>query len=174
MATNKEYFADEVGTLKLKSSCKQSVKTGDVGYLITGIKTAKEVKVGDTITDAVNPTQEIIDGFEDVKPMVFAGIYPVDTEDYEELRYSMEKLQLNDASLVFVPESSAALGFGFRCGFLGMLHMEIIQERLEREFDMTVITTVPNVSYHAFTRKNPDEIISFKQPNRFTRSIKFG
>ncbi len=164
MATNKEYFADEVGTLKLSQVVKQSVKTGDVGYLITGIKTAKEVKVGDTITDAVNPTQEIIDGFEDVKPMVFAGIYPVDTEDYEELRYSMEKLQLNDASLVFVPESSAALGFGFRCGFLGMLHMEIIQERLEREFNMTVITTVPNVSYHAYTRKNPDEIIVLNNP----------
>ncbi len=164
MATNKEYFADEVGTLKLSQVVKQSVKTGDVGYLITGIKTAKEVKVGDTITDAVNPTQEIIDGFEDVKPMVFAGIYPVDTEDYEELRYSMEKLQLNDASLVFVPESSAALGFGFRCGFLGMLHMESIQERLEREFNMTVITTVPNVSYHAYTNKNPDEIIVLNNP----------
>ena len=130
MATDNEYFADEVGTLKLNQVVKKSVKTGDVGYLITGIKTAKEVKVGDTITDAQNPTTETIDGFEDVKPMVFAGIYPVDTEDYEELRYSMEKLQLNDASLVFVPESSAALGFGFRCGFLGMLHMEIIQERL--------------------------------------------
>jgi GTP-binding protein LepA len=164
MATDNEYFADEVGTLKLEQVVKKSVKTGDVGYLITGIKTAKEVKVGDTITDAVNPTTEIIDGFEDVKPMVFAGIYPVDTEDYEELRYSMEKLQLNDASLVFVPESSAALGFGFRCGFLGMLHMEIIQERLEREFNMTVITTVPNVSYHAFTKKNPDEIVLLNNP----------
>ncbi len=164
MATNKEYFADEVGTLKLEQVVKKEVKTGDVGYLITGIKTAKEVKVGDTITDAVNPTQEIIDGFEDVKPMVFAGIYPVDTEDYEELRYSMEKLQLNDASLVFIPESSAALGFGFRCGFLGMLHMEIIQERLEREFNMTVITTVPNVSYHAFTKKNPTEIVMLNNP----------
>lgn len=164
MATNNEYVADEVGTLKLSQVVKQSVKTGDVGYLITGIKTAKEVKVGDTITDAAKPTQEIIDGFEDVKPMVFAGIYPVDTEDYEELRYSMEKLQLNDASLVFVPESSAALGFGFRCGFLGMLHMEIIQERLEREFNMTVITTVPNVSYHAFTRKNPNDVIILNNP----------
>ena len=164
MATNNEYFADEVGTLKLNQVVKQSVKTGDVGYLITGIKTAKEVKVGDTITDATNPTTEIIDGFEDVKPMVFAGIYPVDTEDYEELRYSMEKLQLNDASLVFAPESSAALGFGFRCGFLGMLHMEIIQERLEREFNMTVITTVPNVSYHAYTKKNPDEILLLNNP----------
>ncbi|WP_405611388.1 translation elongation factor 4 [Polaribacter sp. Asnod1-A03] len=164
MATGRNYFADEVGTLKLSQVVKKSVKTGDVGYLITGIKTAKEVKVGDTITDAHNPTTEIIDGFEDVKPMVFAGIYPVDTEDYEELRYSMEKLQLNDASLVFQPESSAALGFGFRCGFLGMLHMEIIQERLEREFNMTVITTVPNVSYHAYTKKNPDEIIILNNP----------
>ena len=164
MATNNEYFADEVGTLKLSQVVKKSVKTGDVGYLITGIKTAKEVKVGDTITDAVNPTTEIIDGFEDVKPMVFAGIYPVDTEDYEELRNSMEKLQLNDASLVFAPESSAALGFGFRCGFLGMLHMEIIQERLEREFNMTVITTVPNVSYHAYTRKNPTQILLLNNP----------
>jgi GTP-binding protein LepA len=165
MATNNEYFADEVGTLKLNQVVKKSVKTGDVGYLITGIKTAKEVKVGDTITDAQNPTTETIDGFEDVKPMVFAGIYPVDTEDYEELRYSMEKLQLNDASLVFVPESSAALGFGFRCGFLGMLHMEIIQERLEREFNMTVITTVPNVSYHAYTKKNPTDIVLLNNPS---------
>ncbi len=156
VATEKEYYADEVGTLKLTQVPKKSVKAGDVGYLITGIKTAKEVKVGDTITDFANPTTNIVEGFEDVKPMVFAGIYPVDTEDYEELRSSMEKLQLNDASLVFIPESSAALGFGFRCGFLGMLHMEIIQERLEREFDMTVITTVPNVSYHAYTNKNPD------------------
>ncbi|MGK0421310.1 MAG: GTP-binding protein LepA [Polaribacter sp.] len=164
VATNNEYFADEVGTLKLEQVVKKSVKTGDVGYLVTGIKTAKEVKVGDTITDAVNPTKETIVGFEDVKPMVFAGIYPVDTEDYEELRYSMEKLQLNDASLVFVPESSAALGFGFRCGFLGMLHMEIIQERLEREFNMTVITTVPNVSYHAYTKKNPNEILLLNNP----------
>ncbi|WP_439130276.1 translation elongation factor 4 [Polaribacter sp.] len=165
MATGKNYFADEVGTLKLTQVVKKAVKTGDVGYLITGIKTAKEVKVGDTITDALNPTTERIDGFEDVKPMVFAGIYPVDTEDYEELRYSMEKLQLNDASLVFQPESSAALGFGFRCGFLGMLHMEIIQERLEREFNMTVITTVPNVSYHAYTKKNPEEIVMLNNPS---------
>jgi GTP-binding protein LepA len=164
MATDNEYFADEVGTLKLTQVAKQSVKTGDVGYLITGIKTASEVKAGDTITDAANPTNVAIDGFEDVKPMVFAGIYPVDTEEYEELRNSMEKLQLNDASLVFQPESSAALGFGFRCGFLGMLHMEIIQERLEREFDMTVITTVPNVSYHAFTRKNPNDILIVNNP----------
>jgi GTP-binding protein LepA len=165
MATDKEYNADEVGTLKLTQVPKKSIKAGDVGYLITGVKTASEIKVGDTITDAVNPTQNIIDGFEDVKPMVFAGIYPVDTEEYEELRNSMEKLQLNDASLVFVPESSAALGFGFRCGFLGMLHLEIIQERLEREFDMTVITTVPNVSYHAFTNKNPNTPLLVNNPS---------
>lgn len=165
VATNKNYFADEVGTLKLKQVPKQEIKTGDVGYLITGIKEAKEVKVGDTITDAKNPTTEAVPGFEDVKPMVFAGIYPVDTEDYEDLRSSMEKLQLNDASLVFTPESSAALGFGFRCGFLGMLHLEIIQERLEREFDMTVITTVPNVSYHAYTNKHPDEVILVNNPS---------
>ena len=164
MATGKDYFADEVGTLNLRQSPKKEIKTGDVGYLITGIKTASEVKVGDTITSLINPTAERIDGFENVKPMVYAGIYPVDTEDYEELRNSMEKLQLNDASLVFAPESSAALGFGFRCGFLGMLHMEIIQERLEREFDMTVITTVPNVSYHAFTKKNPEDIILVNNP----------
>ena len=165
MATNKMYYADEVGTLKLNQVVKQEIKTGDVGYLITGIKTAKEVKVGDTITDAKEPTDSRIEGFEDVKPMVFAGIYPVDTEDYEELRASMEKLQLNDASLVFQPESSAALGFGFRCGFLGMLHMEIIQERLEREFNMTVITTVPNVSYNAFTKKEPDTSIIVNNPS---------
>ena len=164
VATDKDYFADEVGTLKLEQHPKQSIKAGDVGYLITGIKDAREVKVGDTITDAAKPTENAIDGFEDVKPMVFAGIYPVDTDEFEELRASMEKLQLNDDSLVFAPESSAALGFGFRCGFLGMLHMEIIQERLEREFNMTVITTVPNVSYHAFTRKNPDEIIIVNNP----------
>jgi len=165
VATGNEYFADEVGTLKLKQVPKQSIKAGDVGYLITGIKTASEVKVGDTITDAKNPTQNIIGGFEDVKPMVFAGIYPVDTDDYEELRNSMEKLKLNDASLVYIPESSAALGFGFRCGFLGMLHLEIMQERLEREFDMSVITTVPNVSYHAYTNKNPDEFILVNNPS---------
>ncbi|MGI9530356.1 translation elongation factor 4 [Lutimonas sp.] len=165
VATDNEYFADEVGTLKLNQEPKKSIKAGDVGYLITGIKTASEVKVGDTITDALNPTQEIIEGFEDVKPMVFAGIYPVDTDEYEELRASMEKLKLNDASLVFVPESSAALGFGFRCGFLGMLHLEIIQERLEREFDMTVITTVPNVSYHAYTNKRPDDMILVNNPS---------
>jgi len=165
VATDKSYFADEVGTLKLSQHPKQVIKTGDVGYMITGIKDAREVKVGDTITDSANPTINAIAGFEDVKPMVFAGIYPVDTEDFEELRSSMEKLQLNDASLVFTPESSAALGFGFRCGFLGMLHMEIIQERLEREFDMTVITTVPNVSYHAFTRKNPDVPLIVNNPS---------
>lgn len=165
VATDNEYNADEVGTLKLTQVAKKSIKAGDVGYLITGVKTASEIKVGDTITDALNPTQNIIDGFEDVKPMVFAGIYPVDTEDYEELRNSMEKLQLNDASLVFSPESSAALGFGFRCGFLGMLHLEIIQERLEREFDMTVITTVPNVSYHAFTNKHPKTILLVNNPS---------
>ncbi len=164
MATGNEYNADEVGTLKLTQVAKQSVKAGDVGYLITGVKTAIEIKVGDTSTDALNPTDSRIDGFEDVKPMVFAGIYPVDTDEYEELRSSMEKLQLNDASLVFVPESSAALGFGFRCGFLGMLHLEIIQERLEREFDMTVITTVPNVSYHAFSNKHPEVPILVNNP----------
>ena len=165
ISTGKTYDADEVGTLKLNQVAKQSVKTGDVGYLITGIKDAREVKVGDTITSAVGGCTEIIDGFEDVKPMVFAGIYPVDTEDYEELRSSMEKLQLNDASLVFTPESSAALGFGFRCGFLGMLHLEIIQERLEREFDMTVITTVPNVSYLAYTKKDPETPIVVNNPS---------
>ena len=165
LATGKSYFADEVGTLNLKQKPKQEILTGDVGYLITGIKEAKEVKVGDTITDFETPTLEAVSGFEDVKPMVFAGIYPVDTEDYEELRGAMEKLQLNDASLVFVPESSAALGFGFRCGFLGMLHMEIVQERLEREFGMTVITTVPNVSYHAYSKKNPEDVILVNNPS---------
>ncbi|MDQ8003410.1 MAG: translation elongation factor 4 [Pedobacter sp.] len=156
--TGKEYLADEVGILKLDMSPRTSVKTGDVGYIISGIKEAREVKVGDTITTVARPALEAIQGFEEVKPMVFAGIYPVDTDEYEELREAMHKLQLNDASIVFEPESSAALGFGFRCGFLGMLHMEIIQERLEREFDMTVITTVPNVSYKAYTTKS-DEII---------------
>src|SRR5690554_5763628 len=165
MATGKEYFADEVGTLKLNQVPKNTIGTGDVGYLISGIKEAKEVKVGDTITDAKTPTQNMIDGFENVKPMVFAGIYPVDTEDYEELRYSMEKLQLNDASLVYTPESSAALGFGFRCGFLGMLHMEIVQERLEREFNMTVITTVPNVSYRARTTQGEELVVN--NPSEF-------
>src|SRR5690554_155091 len=165
MATGKEYFADEIGTLKLNQVPKKVISAGDVGYLISCIKEAKEVKVGDTITDSAQPTARMISGFEDVKPMVFAGIYPVDTEDYEDLRASMEKLQLNDASLVYQAESSAALGFGFRCGFLGMLHMEIIQERLEREFNMTVITTVPNVSYLAFTKKAPDEVIIVNNPS---------
>jgi len=165
MATGKTYYADEVGTLRLKQFPREEISAGDVGYLITGIKEAREVKVGDTITDADNPTQNMVAGFEDVKPMVFAGIYPVDTDDYEELRNSMEKLQLNDASLVYTPESSAALGFGFRCGFLGMLHLEIIQERLEREFDMTVITTVPNVSYHAYTNADPDTPVLVNNPS---------
>ena len=165
LATQKNYVVDEIGTLKLKKEPKNEILTGDVGYLITGVKEAKEVKVGDTITDFENPTKVAIEGFEEVKPMVFAGIYPVDTEDYEELRSSMEKLQLNDASLVFFPESSAALGFGFRCGFLGMLHLEIIQERLEREFNMSVITTVPNVSYHAFTKKSPNDVIWVNNPS---------
>jgi GTP-binding protein LepA len=159
-ATEKQYFAEEVGTLKLKQLPKDVIKTGDVGYIISGIKEAKEVKVGDTITRIDRPCAEGIQGFEEVKPMVFAGIYPVDTEDYEELRESMAKLQLNDASLVFEPESSAALGFGFRCGFLGMLHMEIIQERLEREFNMTVITTVPNVSYIAHSTRGEPIIVN--------------
>lgn len=162
-ATEKQYNADEVGTLKLKQSPRDVIKTGDVGYIISGIKEAREVKVGDTITHVDRPCEQGIQGFEEVKPMVFAGIYPVDTEDYEELRDSMGKLQLNDAALVFEPESSAALGFGFRCGFLGMLHMEIIQERLEREFDMTVITTVPNVSYIAYTTKG--EPITVNNPS---------
>jgi len=165
MATGNTYFADEVGTLKLIQHPKEIVRTGDVGYIITGIKDAREVKVGDTITLAERPCEKSIEGFENVKPMVFAGIYPVDTEDYEDLRSAMEKLQLNDASLVFLPESSAALGFGFRCGFLGMLHMEIVQERLEREFDMSVITTVPNVSYHAFSKKHPEQIIVVNNPS---------
>jgi GTP-binding protein LepA len=158
VATEKEYFADEVGILRLNKEPRVSVKTGDVGYIISGIKEAREVKVGDTITKVDRPCLNAIQGFEDVKPMVFAGIYPVETDDFEELRDAMYKLQLNDASLVFEPESSAALGFGFRCGFLGMLHMEIIQERLEREFNMTVITTMPNVSYKAYSTKL-DEII---------------
>ena len=159
MSTEKEYLAEEIGALKLKQEPHKIMKAGEVGYIISGIKDAKEVKVGDTITSVENPADEAITGFEEVKPMVFAGIYPVDTEDFEELRNSMEKLQLNDASLTYEAESSVALGFGFRCGFLGMLHMEIIQERLEREFEMTVITTVPNVSYFAYTRKNEKLII---------------
>ena len=163
--TDKTYNADEIGILKMTLSPKKEVKAGDVGYIISGIKQANEVKVGDTITLVANPCEVAIKGFEDVKPMVFAGIYPVDTEDYEELRYSMEKLQLNDSSLVFEPESSAALGFGFRCGFLGMLHMEIIQERLEREFRMTVITTVPNVSYKAYLKRTPDVETTVNNPS---------
>lgn len=160
---DKQYLAEEIGVLKIKPEPRQSLSTGDVGYIISGIKDAREVKVGDTITHVERPCAEAIHGFEDVKPMVFAGIYPVDTDDYEELRFSMEKLKLNDASLTFEPESSAALGFGFRCGFLGMLHMEIVQERLEREFDMTVITTVPNVSYNAQTTKG--ELLIVNNPS---------
>lgn len=151
--TGKEYDADEIGVLKLGLFPKNKLNAGDVGYIISGIKTSKEVKVGDTITHIEKPCDKAISGFEDVKPMVFAGIYPVDADDYEELRASIEKLQLNDASLSFIPESSAALGFGFRCGFLGLLHMEIVQERLDREYDMNVITTVPNVSYHVIGHK---------------------
>ena len=160
IATGKEYFAEEIGVLKINQEPKKILSTGEVGYIIPGIKNANEVKVGDTITSTNNPSKDAILGFEDVKPMVFAGIYPVDTDDYEELRVSMEKLQLNDASLTFSPESSVALGFGFRCGFLGMLHMEIIQERLEREFEMNVITTVPNVSYFAHNKKGDKIIIN--------------
>ncbi len=152
-ATGREYGVDEIGVLRLDMEPRKELTTGDVGYIISGIKTSKEVKVGDTITHAKGLAAEPIAGFEEVKPMVFAGIYPIDSEDYEDLRASMEKLQLNDASLTFEPESSAALGFGFRCGFLGLLHMEIIQERLDREFDMSVITTVPNVPYYAYTKK---------------------
>ena len=157
--TGKTYNADEIGVLKMDLTPKNELRSGDVGYIISGVKKANEVKVGDTITSLLEPCENAIQGFEDVKPMVFAGMYPVETEDYEELRNSMEKLQLNDASLVFEPESSAALGFGFRCGFLGMLHMEIIQERLEREFNMVVITTVPNVSYNVFLKKELKEIV---------------
>jgi GTP-binding protein LepA len=156
MNTGKEYIADEIGILKLEKQPKKEVAAGNVGYIISGIKNAKEVKVGDTITHVARPCEKHIEGFSDVKPMVFAGIYPVDTEDFEDLRSAMEKLQLNDASLVWEPETSAALGFGFRCGFLGMLHLEIIQERLEREFDMTVITTVPSVQYKVHTTKGEE------------------
>lgn len=153
IATGREYDADEVGVLRLDMEPRKEVKTGDVGYIISGIKTSKEVKVGDTITHVHGGSAHAIEGFEEVKPMVFAGLYPIESEDFENLRASLEKLQLNDASLTFQPESSAALGFGFRCGFLGLLHMEIIQERLDREFNMNVITTVPNVSYKVFDRK---------------------
>ena len=161
--TGKTYDADEIGILKLKQDPQKSIGSGNVGYLISGIKVAKEVKVGDTITHEAKPTQEMVKGFEDVKPMVFAGIYPVDTSEYEELRASMEKLQLNDASLVWEPETSAALGFGFRCGFLGMLHLEIVQERLEREFNMTVITTVPSVQFRAI--RTDDSILEINAPS---------
>jgi len=160
VSTDIEYEADEVGVLKLSLDPKLEVKTGDVGYIITGIKNAKEVKVGDTITLASNPNPQMIQGFEEVKPMVFAGIFPVNTDDFEELRDCMDKLQLNDASLTYELETSQALGFGFRCGFLGMLHMEIIQERLEREFNQTVITTVPNVSFVAYTTKGEEIIVN--------------
>ena len=153
VSTGKEYHADEVGVLKLDMLPKGELSAGNVGYIISGIKSSKEVKVGDTITHVAKPCDNAIEGFEEVKPMVFAGVYPIETEDFENLRASLEKLQLNDASLTFQPESSAALGFGFRCGFLGLLHMEIVQERLGREFDMDVITTVPNVSYHVFDKK---------------------
>ena len=165
VSTGKDYGVEEVGTLKLSQVPKKVIKTGDVGYLITGIKDAKDVKVGDTITLVNEESMPAIEGFEEVKPMVFAGIYPVDTDDYEDLRSSMEKLQLNDASLVFSPESSAALGFGFRCGFLGLLHLEIIQERLQREFNMSVITTVPNVSYNAYVNKDPSAKILVNNPS---------
>jgi GTP-binding protein LepA len=173
VATGKEYIADEVGILRLEKEPRQCISAGDVGYIISGIKDAREVKVGDTITHVDNPCDRAVEGFEDVKPMVFAGLYPVDTDDYEQLRSDLEKLRLNDAALVFEPETSAALGFGFRCGFLGMLHMEIVQERLEREFGMSVITTVPNVSYRAFLTDgtsyeihNPGE---FPDPARLDR-----
>ncbi len=161
--TGREYVADEIGVLKLKMFPKQEVKAGDVGYIISGIKTSSEVKVGDTITQVAKPCSKAIAGFEDVKPMVFAGLYPVDSDDYEDLRSSLEKLQLNDASLTFEPESSLALGFGFRAGFLGLLHMEIIQERLYREFDMDVITTVPNVSYKVHTTKG--DVVEVHNPS---------
>ncbi len=157
--TGKEYNADEVGILKLDMVPREEITCGDVGYIISGIKTSKEVKVGDTITHVKRPAEEAIAGFEEVKPMVFAGVYPIESEDFENLRASLEKLQLNDASLTFQPESSIALGFGFRCGFLGLLHMEIVQERLEREFDMDVITTVPNVSYHVFDKKGNMKVV---------------
>jgi GTP-binding protein LepA len=170
VSTNQEYEADEVGILKLGLEAKKEVFAGDVGYIITGIKVAKEVKVGDTITDALNPTKEIIQGFQEVKPMVFAGIFPVNTDEFEELRDCMDKLQLNDASLTFELETSQALGFGFRCGFLGLLHMEIIQERLEREFNQTVITTVPNVSFIAYTTKGEKVIVN--NPTEMPESVK--
>ena len=161
--TGKQYYADEIGVLKLEMEPKEELTCGNVGYIISGIKASKEVRVGDTITHVENPCDSAIDGFEEVKPMVFAGVYPIDSEDFEDLRSSMEKLQLNDAALTFTPESSAALGFGFRCGFLGMLHMEIVQERLEREFNMDVITTIPNVQYKIYTKK--DELLEVHNPS---------
>ena len=167
MATGKTYEADEIGILRLNKDPQNELLAGDVGYIISGIKDAKEVKVGDTITTVENPAEIALSGFEDVKPMVFAGIYPVETEEFEELRTSLEKLRLNDASLSYEAETSAALGFGFRCGFLGMLHLEIIQERLEREFNMTVITTVPNVSYHAFKKSSPDSMFLVTNPSDY-------
>jgi len=167
MATGKTYEADEIGILRLNKDPQIELLAGDVGYIISGIKDAKEVKVGDTITTVENPAEIALSGFEDVKPMVFAGIYPVETEEFEELRTSLEKLRLNDASLSYEAETSAALGFGFRCGFLGMLHLEIIQERLEREFNMTVITTVPNVSYHAFKKSSPDSMFLVTNPSDY-------
>ncbi|MDD3478918.1 MAG: translation elongation factor 4 [Paludibacteraceae bacterium] len=161
--TGKEYYAEEIGVLKLDMCPTKTLSAGNVGYIISGIKTSREVKVGDTITHVKRPCQKSIEGFQEVKPMVFAGVYPIDTEDFEDLRSSIEKLQLNDASLTFEPESSAALGFGFRCGFLGMLHMEIVQERLDREFDMNVITTIPNVSYKVYTNKG--DLIEVHNPS---------
>ncbi len=163
VATGMDYHADEIGILRMKQEARDFVGTGDVGYIISGIKSSKEVQVGDTITHAERPTEEIIEGFRGAKPMVFAGIYPTDADDYEELRDSLDKLKLNDASLSYEPEASAALGFGFRCGFLGLLHMEIIQERLDREFDMDVITTVPNVSYKIYTTKG--EVLDVYNPS---------
>lgn len=170
VSTGQEYEADEIGILKLRMEAKEEVSAGNVGYIITGIKNAKEVKVGDTITNALNPTQEMIKGFQEVKPMVFAGIFPVNTDEFEELRDCMDKLQLNDASLTFELETSQALGFGFRCGFLGLLHMEIVQERLEREFNQTVITTVPNVSFIAYTTKGEKIIVN--NPTEFPDPVK--
>jgi GTP-binding protein LepA len=170
VSTDQEYAVDEVGILKLKMEPRDEVSAGDVGYIITGIKNAKEVKVGDTLTNSLHPTQEMIKGFQEVKPMVFAGIFPVDTDEFEELRDCMDKLQLNDASLTFELETSQALGFGFRCGFLGLLHMEIIQERLEREFDQTVITTVPNVSFVAYTTAGEKVIVN--NPTEFPDPVK--
>lgn len=163
LSTDKEYHADEIGILQLKQESRNVLSAGDVGYIISGIKTSKEVRVGDTITHVKSPCTEAVSGFQEVKPMLFAGVYPVDTDDYEELRTSLEKLQLNDASLTFAPEASAALGFGFRCGFLGLLHMEIVQERLDREFNMDVIATVPNVSYNVITTKK--EVIEVHNPS---------